>query len=180
MLNSWFFGNEGLGGLLIAVLLQDVIPRRTSTLEQLSPLVLISLCPSPARGPSDSAGPPCQVLRVWKRVLWSMWLHLAGRPSPRLPLSQPSPQERGLLSPDLRPWLRFLATALVSSPRPATSTDGPPGRTPAGLTQLSSRRHRQSSPRTLSQHLLSAELRGHRKDRTESVPSMRGTRQSLK
>lgn len=61
---------------------------------------------------------------------------------PPLPLpSQPYTWEPGLLSPDLRLWLCFLANVLVSSLQSSDPTNGPLGNTPAGLTQLSSRSH---------------------------------------
>ena len=94
------------------------------------------------------------------------WLLKPLHPPPSLPCTW----EPGLLSPDLRPWLGFLAPVLVFSPWSRDSPDGA-GAQPTGLSQLSSRSPLdQSSQQTASGRLLRAGQQGPGTDGIWSVP----------
>lgn len=116
-----------------------------------------SLRPSTAPGPGESSvtlsGPQCWRMRVPDHVDAPCplpWLPKPLHPPPSLPCTW----EPGLLSPDLRPWLGFLAPVLVFSPWSSDSPDGA-GAQPASLSQLSSRSPLdQSSQQTASGRLL--------------------------
>ena len=132
-----------------------------------------SLRPSAAPGPGDSrvtlSGPRCRRTRVLDHVAAPCplpWLLKPLHPPPSLPCTW----EPGLLSPDLRPWLGFLAPVLVFSPWSSDSPDGT-GAQPTGLSQLSSRSPLdQSSQQTASGRLLRAGQQGPGTDGIWSVP----------